>query len=210
MWALVWSPVRFFEERLRRPPRWQLAVAIPFLCGVLDMTALLLLGGKNQAAIQDALPAGLPAGVMAATKMTAVLSVVGFPLYFVLTGMMLASADVLFRDSRRQARLLEFAGLAFSAFLPVCLFMLAIGMLWTPPRVDALAPGMDLQAALTRYLGLLRSDPWLSTAGVLYYACLAWCAALLGVIMRVVSGFSRVGASAGAAAIFVSLSGFWR
>ena len=202
--------MRFFQQRLEHPPRWTLALGTPVLCGLLDMTAIVTLGAKNQAAVDTALPTGLPAGALLASKVSAALSMLGFPLYFVLAAMMLASADVVFRDSRRQLRLIEFAGIAFAAFLPVCLYMLVIAVVWMPPPIETLGSGVDLQSAVARYLTMLREDAWLSTGHVLYYCCLAWCAALLGVVLNVVSSFSRMGAAAAAAAVFVSLSGFWR
>lgn len=207
MGGFVWSPVRFFEGRLGRPPQWPLALGVPLICGLLDMTAMLVLGGKAWAAVDTALPHGLPAGMDVGTRLAAVLSVTGFPVYFGLAALMLASADVLFKDSRQQPRLVEFTGLAFSAFLPACLFTLLVALTWTPPAVGGAS--LDAASVLVDFRDAATADPWLSTAGLLYYVGLAWCSALLGVVLTVVSGFPRTGAAVAAMAIFLSLSSFW-
>lgn len=213
MWAFVWSPVRFFEVSLQRPPRWFLALIAPALCGLLNMAAVLILAEKNHTMLDGTLAgAGVAAASFHAARLSAVLTIAGYPVYFALTAMILASLDVLLKDSGRQERLIEFAGLAFFAFLPSCLFMLGVAIFWTPPPFDAGASGslLDLQAAAIKHVSAMRGDPWPLTAAVFYYVCLAWCAALLGVILRVAGEFSVRAAGAAALAIFAGFSGFWR
>ena len=208
MLTLVLAPVRFFTERLERPPRWGIALGVPVLCGVLDMTAMLILGTRSTANVNALLPGGLPGGALLATRVSAVLSVVGFPLYFALSALVLTSADVLLRDSRRQGRLVECAGLAFVSFLPACVFTLIVALVWTPPRVVFLE--RDMASVLAAYGDAMKADPFLATASLLYYMCLGWCSILFGVILTVVSGLEKHVAGIVAAAIFLSLSSFWR
>ncbi len=213
MWAFVWSPVRFFDARLHRPPNWLLALAAPVLCGLLDMSALLVLGDKNQAALARMLgPGGLSSEMLSAARMSTILTVTGYPIYFALTAMIMACLDVLAHDSGRQVRLVECAGLAFFAFIPACVFMLGVAVFWSPPPVAATvgASFMDVQTLTTRYLANLRADPWLSTATVVYYLCLTWCVALLAVVLKVAAAFSTRTAAIAAAALFAGFSGFWR
>jgi hypothetical protein len=141
-----------------------------------------------------------------------ILTGAGYPIYFVLMSMILASADVLLRDSGRQVRLVELTGLAFFAFVPSCLTTLAAALLWSPPPLGP--PGttiFDLQNAVTAHIEAMRLDPWLSTAGIIYYISLAWCAALTGVVLKVTSGIPTIAAVVASSLIFVGFSGIlWR
>jgi len=211
--AFIWSPVRFFESRLAGPPRWLPALSAPLLCGVLDMSAVLILGAKNAAAAGPVLASG-GVGVQAlrAAHFASVLTLIGYPVHFALMALILTSADVLFKDSGRQHRLAEFAGLAFFAFVPGCLFMLGAAVVWAPEPVQTPAGSafLDFQAAAARFADAMKADPWLSTARVVYLSCLGWCVALMGAALTVASGFGRRAACLASVLIFVAFSGFWR
>lgn len=211
--AFVWSPVRFFEQRLDRPPSWLPALSAPLLCGVLDMSAVLILGAKNSAAAASLLAAaGANPGALQAAHLAAGLTLVGYPIYFVLMALILASIDVLFKDSGRQLRLAEFTGLAFFAFVPVCLFTLGVSIFWTPPplTVPADSSFLDLQAAASRFVALMNADPWLSTARIIYFFSLGWCVALVSAALAVTSGFGRPAAGLASTLLFLAFSGLWR
>lgn len=213
MLSFVWSPVRFFEARLHRPPNWALAFGAPIVCGVLDMAAVLIVAGKNQDALEHILlSAGLTTGALGAAKASSVLTAAGYPIYFALAAAVLACLDVLTKDSGRQLRLVEFAGLSFCAFIPSVLFMLGVAVFWTPPVMDTLtgASFLDVQAVVARYVDAMRASASLSTAAVVYYCCLAWCAALLGVALKVTAGFQAKAAAVASALIFTGFSGVWR
>ncbi|MDQ3170620.1 MAG: YIP1 family protein [Acidobacteriota bacterium] len=211
MLAFAWSPVQFFEARLRRRPNWALAFGFPILCGLLDMVSVFILGGKNQVALEQMLGPAMPPGAFQAARISTVLTVAGYPTYFALTAMILASLDALMHDSGRQRRLVEFAGVAFLAFIPSCVFMIGVALFWMPPAIGPVGGSLlDLEAATARYLSGMHADPWLSTARLLYYFCLVWYVALLAVILRVAGAFSVRAAAGAAAAIFAGFSGFWR
>lgn len=213
MGSFVWSPIRFFESRLRKPPGWPLALTAPILCGVLDMAAVLVLATKNGESVAQ-LTAALPlnASSFAAVKLSSVLSIAGYPLYFVLMAVIVASVDTILLDSGRQIRLVKLVGLAFFSFLPVCAATLVIALLWTPPSFPTPSGQTlsEVQVALTAYLGEVRADPALSTLRVLYFASLAWCGALAGSALRVASGVPTAVAATTALLIFVAFSGLWR
>ena len=213
MIAFLWSPVHFFEGRLHRPPVWLLALSAPMLCGVLDMSAVLVLAGKHSQALAHlAAAAGVNPSAFDAARLSSVLSLAGYPMYFVLMAVIVASVDTLLLDSGRQARLIELVGLAFFAFLPVCVLTLAVAVLWTPPPFQV-TPGAtfgEVQLAVTSYLEHVHADPALSTMRVLYYVSLAWCGALIGSALKVTTGLSNWVAGATALLVFAGFSGAWR
>lgn len=213
MIAFLWSPVHFFEARLQRPPVWLLALGAPMLCGVLDMSAVLILAGKHSEALAHlAAAAGVNPSAFDAARLSSVLSLAGYPMYFVLMAGIVASVDTLLLDSGRQARLIELVGLAFFSFVPVCVLTLAVAVIWTPPPFHV-APGAtfgDVQLAVTSYVENVRADPALSTMRALYYVSLAWCVALTGSALKIATGLSNRAAAATALLMFAGFSGAWR
>lgn len=213
MIAFLWSPIRFFEARLHRPPAWLLALSAPILCGVLDMSTVLVMAGKHSQALAHlAAGAGVSPSAFDAARLSSVLSLAGYPMYFVLMAVIVASIDTLLLDSGRQTRLVELVGLAFFSFLPVCMLTLVVAVIWTPPPFHV-APGAtfgDMQPAITSYLEDVYTDPALSIMRALYYVSLAWCAALTGSALKVTTGLSKWAAVATALLIFAGFSGVRR
>lgn len=213
MVAFVWSPVLFFEARLHRPPAWLLALSAPLLCGVLDMSAVLVLASKHADVLEHlASAAGVNPSAFGAARVSSVLSLAGYPMYFVLMALIVASVDTLMLDSGRQVRLVELVGLAFFSFLPVCALTLVVALTWTPPpfHVTPGASFVDVQPAMASYLERVQADPALSTMRALYYASLAWCVALTGGALKVTTGLSSSAAAVTALLMFAGFSGFWR
>lgn len=213
MIAFVWSPVHFFEARLHRPPVWLLALSAPLLCGVLDMSAVLVMAGKHSEALaQLAATAGVNPSAFEAARLSSVLSLAGYPMYFVLMAAIVASVDTLLLDSGRQTRLVELVGLAFFSFLPVCVLTLLVAVFWTPPpfHVSPGATFSEVQPVIASYLDRVHADPALSTIRALYYVSLAWCVALTGSALKVATGLSNRAAAATALLILAGFSGVWR
>lgn len=209
MLAFVWSPVRFFEARLAKPPNWLLALTPPVLAGCLDASALVLLGNKMQPVLEVFGGGSAEAATAFQTiRFAAVFSFLGTPATFVLAATLLVSVDVLLIDSRRQLRAAELAGLAFWPSVAGSALIVVAVVVWTPavPAVPGAASPSALSDAAAEYVRSMRSESWMASALLIANLATLWCAGLLGVVGRVVCRLSVPASIVAALAILVSIT----
>ena len=196
MWRLVWSPIRFFEDRRSRPPDWRLALAAPALCAGLQLVSALLLVGKTQPLL-DALFVELDvpthgAPLDAVAVIGALASATTYPVYYVMMAISVICIDVLAGRSGHAPRLAEFAGLCFFSQVLFAGVTLAVAVVWEPEaiRLPAHASMSDVPAALELHRAAADATPLISTKRILSYYSTMWLVALLCICLKVVSGFS--------------------
>lgn len=207
MFRLLWSPLRFFEERLSGPPRLWRGLAFPAACALFDLFSVVVLTRKISAELSTlALAAGLSPGAFSAARWPAFLTVLGYPMHFALSVVIIVSLDVMLKDSRQHRRLVELIGLAFAAFLPGAVMACVVSLGWSAPSAGGLLVSLPESAA--RYGQTLATDPWLSTVRVFYYFGLMWYCALLAAILNVAGILRPQAAAAITPVLFVALGGF--
>lgn len=204
MIRLAIAPIVFFRSRLEGPPRWGQAIAIVSLFVALSTGVALVTVHRVHAELAPAFEAaGVPvragAGRDLATVLITVISLLPMP------GLMAASAvmlDVLFSQSGRGPRLVEFTWLAYAVHLP-WVAIVALTMLWVPyPElsVGAALP-IDVTALSVRYQQQLADDAVLSSMHLVGMSFTLWVAAVQACALRVVSGFTVGGAWAAGLAL---------
>lgn len=193
------SPVRFFRARLNGPPRHAAALLPVFLYIALTSAAALVSTRRirqvTDAVFQDAANAAPPAWFM---DLLGVVSAVttGCAL-FLLSALAVLALDMLFAQSGRGRRLVEFTGLAFYSQLPLALAVLVFTIWWQEfdtLRLPADATGQEIADAVLAQQQEAAAAAGLSTLRLMgsYFWC--WLVALQATALRVVSGFSTGGA----------------
>lgn len=213
MWAFVWSPVRFFEARAETQPDWVLAGVAPVLCGVLQVTAVVILAGKVQEVLATALPHLDAARALAPPlSASALTTVAGYPVAFGFSAMALICLDVLLVDSRKAPQLAACAAYTFYTQVPASVLLIAAACLWspTPLILDGAFPLADLRHVARDYREGVRSAPLFAIAESVAELSLLWFAALLGVALRVVSGVSVRAATLSACLLWITFGGVRR
>ena len=193
MWTLVSSPVRFFDARRRRHPRWVTALAAPALCAGLQSVSMSIFSGKTRPMLDAALASldlpltGLPSG-----PLFVAMSALTYPTFFALLTLGILALDVLVGDSGQAARLTEFTALGFYTQVPYCLLMIFIAWVWVPAPIQLPAgpATTELMAVVQRYLETVQSERLLSTGRLLSYYSLLWLAVVLSSALKVVAVLS--------------------
>lgn len=209
---LWFSPVRFFRARLERPPRYLGALAPLAAYIALTSAAVLVAMGKTRRVTEVAFagveaaalpPAWVGDAIGVMSSVTAGCSV------FVLSALAVLALDMLFVQSGRGRRLVEFTALAYWSQVPFAAVWLAIVAGWwelAPLRLPPGATSVELLEVLQAYQEDSASEPLPSTLRLAasYFWC--WLVALQAVALRVVAGFTVGGAWAAGgllAALFV-------
>lgn len=192
MLDFVFSPVTFFEQRLRRPPNWPLALLPLGLCVIVQIASALLFVEKMQPVLAG-LTGDLAAPAAWATPFE-VFSVVLVPFGYAATYAMAALAvvclDVITKDSRRGARLAEFAALSFFTHVPYAFVTVLIAYFWSPGE-SGLGSGLsieDVRLAVERQHAAIMASPLLSTGRLLSYYSTVWLVVLLSAALKAVTG----------------------
>ncbi len=209
---LWFSPVRFFRARLERPPGYLGALAPLVAYIALASAAVLVVVGKTRRVTEVAFarveaPPLAPAWVGDAIGVVSSVTAVCFA--FVLSALAVVALDMLFAQSGRGRRLVEFTALAYCSQLPFAAVWLGIVAWWWQPeplRLPAGVTSVELLDVLRAYQENSANAPLLSTLRLVasYFWC--WFVALQAVALRVVAGFTVGGAWAAGgllAALFV-------
>ncbi len=210
----LFSPIRFYRARLEAHPRY-LAALVPLGAYVaLSSATALLTARKTQrvAAVafeQAGLPPLGPAWVGEAIAVVS--SITAGCFLFALSALAVVVLDMLFAQSGRSRRLVEFTALAFYSQLPLAAAGLAAVVWWWNPAPLRLPEGiasLELADALRRYQEESANAAGLSTLRLAgsYFWC--WLSALQAVALLVVSDFSPRGTWAAGillAALFVGM-----
>ena len=213
-WRLLSSPLRFFRSRLERQPRYLAALAPLAAYAVLSTAAVLVVARETRLTTERALAAtelpGIePGWVGAVIGTVASVTTVGF--VFVTSALALTALDVLFAQSGRARRLVEFTALSYWSQLPLAAAWLGIVAWWWEPPPFRLPPGVtaaEFMALLSDYQEANAQTTVLSTLQLAGAYSWCWFVALQAAALRVVSGFSVGGAWAAGillATLFVAI-----
>ena len=211
---IVDSPLRFFRSRAEVSPNWMLALAPVVAAAVMTVMAAGVLNFKVQPHIEAAMSemgvdmGQVPAGALAAVGLIA--GAVGYLAMFGAMALTVVVLDLLFAQSGRARRLVEFSGFAFVSQLPLSILGLALAVWSTPeplrlPADTTLAEFPNIIAEYQAGVTTGAAQATLRMIGV-YFGL--WLAALQAAALRVVSGFSVGGAWAAGillAALFVGI-----
>jgi hypothetical protein len=199
------SPIRFFRARIAMPPAWALAMspvaihsAIAAAAAVVSVTkghaalepTIARLGGEN-AGDGSWVGIGVVIGVLAVFAFTFVL--------FALHSGTVVTLDILFAQSARSRRLVEFTAYAY---LPQLLWgaasLAVLALWWTPAplRVPSSLSDADIRRVIADYQANLASTPLQLALRMIGVSFGLWLVALQSAALRVVSGFSPLGAVA--------------
>lgn len=197
---LLFSPIRFFRARLERPPDYVAAFVPLAAYAVLVTAAALVTGRKTRLAATAALeqaqfPSMGPPWIGDLFAVVSSVTAVGF--MFAASALAAVALDLLFAQSGRSRRLVEFAALSYWSQLPFAAAWLGITVWWWRPEPLSLAPGatsVELFETLRAYQGQNAETGLLSTLQLVgaYFWC--WFVALECAALRVVSGFTVAGA----------------
>ena len=208
------SPLRFYRTRAEMSPHWRLALFPVMASAALQAAAGGILSFRMQPHVNAALAQmGVDAGPLSTDILAAVTLVAGAAAYLGISGAMalvMVVLDLLFAQSGRVRRLVEFAGYSFVSQVPLAVagLVLAIGMAPEPLRLPP-------DATLAEFPNIVRDYQEGVTGGTvravmqmvgIYFGL--WLAALQAAALRVVSGFSVGGAWAAGillAALFVGV-----
>ena len=127
---IVGSPLQFFRSRAEMSPNWKLALAPVTAAAVMTVMAAGVLNFKAQPHIEAAMSemgvdmGQVPAGAIAAVGLIA--GAVGYLAMFGAMALTVVVLDLLFAQSGRARRLVEFSGFAFVSQLPLAVLGLAL------------------------------------------------------------------------------------
>lgn len=197
---IVDSPLRFFRSRVQMSPNWMLALSPVIAAAVMTVTAAGIINFKVRPHIEAAMSeigvdvAQVPAGAIAAFGLIA--GAVGYLAMFGAMALTVVVLDLLFAQSGRARRLVEFAGFAFVSQLPLAILGLALAVWNTPEplRLPADATLAEFPNIIAKYQGRITTDAAQSTLRMIGIYFGLWLAALQATALRVVSGFSVGGA----------------
>lgn len=205
LFRVLTSPVRFFEARAGESPSWTPAMAPVLTHGALASAAAVIAAGKGRAALAPAL-AGFGVDTGGNDALLGIGLVFGALFAFVFTWFLFALQagaavvlDVVFAGSGRARRLVEFTGYAY---LPSVLWaaasLMALAVWWSPAplRVPSTLPMSDLPQVIADYQRLLASTPLQIALRTIGMFVGLWLVALQCAALRVVSGFTVLGAVA--------------
>lgn len=197
---LLFSPIRFFRARLEGPPGY-LAAFVPLAAYAVLVTAAAVATGRKTrlaaaAAIDQAqLPSMGPPWIGDMLAVVSSVTAVGF--MFTASALAAVALDMLFAQSGRSRRLIEFAALSYWSQLPFAAAWLGIAVWWWRPEPLSLAPGVtsvELFETLQAYQDQNADTGLLSTLRLVgaYFWC--WFVALECAALRAVAGFTAGGA----------------
>jgi len=187
----IFSPVTFFERRLRRPPNWPLALLPLGLCVIVQIASALLFVEKMQPVLAGF--EGRSAYAAWATPFqvfSVVLVAFGYAATYAMAALALVCLDVVTTDSRRGARLAEFVGLSFFTQVPYAIVTVLIAYFWSPAE-SGLGSGTSLEhvsQAVDRQHAAITASPLLSTGRLLSYYSTVWLVVLLSAALKAVTG----------------------
>lgn len=197
---LWFSPVRCFRARLERSPRH--AAALTPLAAYLALTsaAMLVVSAKTSdmaaaAFDQAGLPPLFPAWVNGGIALVS--SVATGCFLFALWALAAVVLDMLFAQSGRGRRLVEFTALSYWSQLPYAVVWLGMVAWWWHPEPLRLPPGVttvELMDILRTYQEESANASMLSTLRLTASYSWCWLVALQAAALRVVSGFTAGGA----------------
>ena len=193
---IVDSPIRFFSARLEMSPSWMLALSPVIAAAVMTVAAAGVLSVKVQPQIEAAMSEmGLDAGQVPAGVIVIVGLIAGAAGYLAMFGAMALTVvvlDLLFAQSGRARRLVEFSGFSFVSQLPLTTLGLAVAIWITPEplRLPADATLPEFQEVMSEYRGRVTSGAAQSTLQMIGVYFGLWLAALQAIALRAVSGFS--------------------
>ena len=209
---LWFSPIRCFRARLARSPRH--AAALTPLAAYLAVTsaAVLVVSARtndmaaaafDQAGLPPLFPAWVNDGIVLVSSVTT-----GCFL-FALWALAAVVLDMLFAQSGRGRRLVEFTALSYWSQLPYAAVWFGMVAWWWQPEPLRLPPGVttvELMDILRTYQEENADASMLSTLRLAASYSWCWLVALQAAALRVVSGFTVAGAWAAGvslAALFV-------
>jgi hypothetical protein len=165
--AFVFSPVRFFEQRLRQPPDWPLALLPLILCVAAQIVSARLVVGKLQpviAVLTEHVPASA-AWAGSLEGLSVILVPFGYGVSYAMAALALVCLDVMTGDSGRGDRLAEFAGLSFFALVPYAIVTVVIAIIWSPgaPAVGTAPSLEEIRRAIESQQAAMAASPLLST-----------------------------------------------
>ena len=196
MWRFVFSPVEFFEARLRARPNWCLAGLAPLSCAGLQLAAALVVAAKVQPDIEALTAAlGVSASLVPAGHVFAFFGVAGFPVACGAVVLAAIALDGWLGGVGRPARLAEGAVWCFYSHVPSAAFALAAAW-WWEPRPIRIAPGLgsaDVIALAGEYQAAVVNAPLFLTSRIFASYAALWLIGLLGVLLAVESRLSTTG-----------------
>ncbi|MXY16238.1 MAG: hypothetical protein F4Y57_04370 [Acidobacteria bacterium] len=197
---IVGSPLQFFRSRAEMSPNWKLALAPVTAAAVMTVMAAGVLNFKVQPHIEAAMSemgvdmGQVPAGAIAAVGLIA--GAVGYLAMFGAMALTVVVLDLLFAQSGRARRLVEFSGFAFVSQLPRAVLGLALAVWHTPGplRLPADTTLAEFPNIIAEYQARVTTDAAQATLRMIGVYFGLWLAALQAAALRVVSGFSVGGA----------------
>lgn len=192
MLAFVFSPVRFFEYRLRQPPDWPLALLPLILCVTAQIVSALLFVEKLQP-VMTALTGNLSESAAWARPLEGVSVVLvpfGYAASYAMAALALVCLDVVTGDSGHEVRLVEFAGLSFFTLVPYAIATVLIAIAWSPgtPTVGTAPSLEEIRRAIESQRVAMAASPLLSTGRLLSYYSTVWFVGMLSAALKTVTG----------------------
>lgn len=208
------SPLRFYRARMEMQPRWRLAFLPVFAVAAFQVAAGGTLSFRMRYHVNAALAQmGVDSGPLSTDIFAAVVLVAGAAAYLGISGAMalaMVVLDLLFAQSGRARRLVEFAGYSFVSQVPLAVagLGLAIGVTPEPLRLPPDATLVEFPNIVRDYQENVAGDTVQAVMQMIGVYFGLWLAALQAAALRVVSGFSVGGAWAAGillAALFVGI-----
>ena len=191
------SPIRFFQARLARPPRWDVAMTPVIAHAVLTAITGVIVTERLQFALGSVFErAGGNAGTSSTLHVLGVAaSLAGSAIVFWTFSFAAILMHLLSARSGRPERLVEFTALSYVVLLPWDVVKLVAQAAWLEGEPVAVAPAMtalDISHFVQSYQAAFRSTPLQLTVQLVDGFFLLWVVALLGCVLRVVSGLTMV------------------
>jgi hypothetical protein len=200
------SPIRFFEARSRRRPNWA-GAAVPVVTQCVLAGAIgTVVSNKGQAAITTALAqfrdgnggdGGTGLLMTAVSAISVLFNVLRTMFFFAVSVGAVIVLDILFAQSGRVRRLVEFTGYSYWPTVAWSVVTLAVLVFWcTPAEMSApsLANMNDVGTMVANHQVRLASTPIQITLRIIASFFWGWQIAIQAAALRVVSGFTVAGA----------------
>lgn len=208
-WDYVWSPIVFFETRLRGQPCWWSAFAAPVLCAGLYGGASTLFSrawADAQETIMRSLD--LDPGYAVPPGLFALFGALSYPMVLGVAILAVMSINVLYKDVGDPGRLVEFSALCFFTQVPLTGVLVVVAWHFHPEPFQTTSRGLALLAAAEAYRDEQVSGPFLSTVAVMSHCSSVWFATQLTCGLKVagqLSGRAAVLAGAFLCSVFVGI-----